>query len=445
MKHGTIRRNGALVSALLGLFMCSPTASASGGRRGHGHKKVELCHVPPGNPAGAHTIRVSVKAAKRYLRHNPGDSLGKCPSGCASGDDCNDNNPCTVDVCDPATGACDNSGQVDCDDGNDCTQNGCDPTVGCVASLILVDSPCDDEDICTVGELCDAHGACGGGAPVPNCCSSAADCDDGDACTGDHCTTGNVCLHTNDVVCNAGDCEVAICNPSTGQCETTMESCPTDPTDLCKVPVCIANACIGGADLCSFEDTVCGEGEVCNSGTGQCELAGNRVFVTDSLVRAQNIGGLDGADARCQAGADAANIGGTWKAWLSTSTVNAKDRIDGSGPYVRMDGALIANDLADLTDGSIAVAINLSEFGAQPDGGFIDFTRVWTGTDTNGEAADVTFSALISSFCFDWTGEGGNQAAHRGEYTRTDAQWTIRSDAFAICNSLLRLYCFESD
>jgi hypothetical protein len=58
-----------------------------------------------------------------------------------------------------------------------------------------------------------------------------------------------------------------------------------------------------------------------------------------------SLGGLEGADAHCQTPAAAAGAGGkTWRAYLSTSTVNARDRI-GSGPWHNAKGELIAADL----------------------------------------------------------------------------------------------------
>jgi len=42
--------------------------------------KVTLCHVPPGNPANAHTIVVGEAAVPAHLAH--GDSLGACPQAC---------------------------------------------------------------------------------------------------------------------------------------------------------------------------------------------------------------------------------------------------------------------------------------------------------------------------------------------------------------------------
>lgn len=39
--------------------------------------KIQICHVPPGNPANAHTITVS-PAAWAGHSHHPGDHLGAC-------------------------------------------------------------------------------------------------------------------------------------------------------------------------------------------------------------------------------------------------------------------------------------------------------------------------------------------------------------------------------
>lgn len=41
-------------------------------------KKTYVCHIPPGNPANAHTIHVGNPAVDAHLAH--GDSLGKCES-----------------------------------------------------------------------------------------------------------------------------------------------------------------------------------------------------------------------------------------------------------------------------------------------------------------------------------------------------------------------------
>ena len=45
--------------------------------------KVDVCHIPPGNPDNAHTITISEKAVETHLEH--GDQLGACDSDLAAG------------------------------------------------------------------------------------------------------------------------------------------------------------------------------------------------------------------------------------------------------------------------------------------------------------------------------------------------------------------------
>ena len=71
-------------------------------------------------------------------------------------------------------------------------------------------------------------------------------------------------------------------------------------------------------------------------------------FITSvGLGDGGNLGGLAGADAHCQALAEAAGAGHhTWRAYLSTqgdNAVNARDRI-GSGPWANAEGLTIATN-----------------------------------------------------------------------------------------------------
>ncbi|MFA4886662.1 MAG: hypothetical protein WC595_00455 [Candidatus Nanoarchaeia archaeon] len=72
-------------------------------------------------------------------------------------------------------------------------------------------------------------------------------------------------------------------------------------------------------------------------------------FITSKGNGAQggNYNGINGADAYCQS---LGLAGKTWKAYLSTSTENAKDRI-GNGPWHNLKGELIATTLAQLHNG----------------------------------------------------------------------------------------------
>ena len=55
-----------------------------------------------------------------------------------------------------------------------------------------------------------------------------------------------------------------------------------------------------------------------------------------------DLGGLEGADAHCQSLAESVGAGGrTWRAYLSTSDVDSRDRI-GDGPWYNSRGVEIA-------------------------------------------------------------------------------------------------------
>lgn len=61
-----------------------------------------------------------------------------------------------------------------------------------------------------------------------------------------------------------------------------------------------------------------------------------------------NLGGIAGADAHCQALAEAAgSTGKTWHAYLSTSSEDARDRI-GAGPWYNANGQLVARSVDHL-------------------------------------------------------------------------------------------------
>ncbi len=51
-----------------------------------GEDKVTICHIPPGNPENAHTIRVGAAAVPAHLLLH-GDSLGECDGGGGGGGD----------------------------------------------------------------------------------------------------------------------------------------------------------------------------------------------------------------------------------------------------------------------------------------------------------------------------------------------------------------------
>ena len=90
------------------------------------------------------------------------------------------------------------------------------------------------------------------------------------------------------------------------------------------------------------------------------------VFVT-STTHAGNFGGLDGADAICQARAESLVSmapPGAYKAWLSTSAASSAARLThATVPDRLVDGTIVANNWTDLTDCDLQAPINRRENG----------------------------------------------------------------------------------
>ncbi len=42
----------------------------------HRNQKITICHIPPGNPANAHSITISINALEAHRAH--GDFVGPC-------------------------------------------------------------------------------------------------------------------------------------------------------------------------------------------------------------------------------------------------------------------------------------------------------------------------------------------------------------------------------
>lgn len=138
--------------------------------------------------------------------------------------------------------------------------------------------------------------------------------------------------------------------------------------------------------------------------------------------------GLDGGDKLCQLAADAATLGGTWKAWLSSSTVNAIDRIADVGPWYRLDGAKVFNNKASIVTSGPLVAIDRNEQGGMP------MVDTWTGTQNSGIASGFT--------CNNWTDEAPVNGYEGLVGITVGVQfWTDGpSDPCHLKNTL---YCFE--
>lgn len=171
----------------------------------------------------------------------------------------------------------------------------------------------------------------------------------------------------------------------------------------------------------------------CGGGVSSNPVAHNFAFVSPVDVDG-NMGGLTGADDMCVAWASSAGIFGTYRAILSTSTVNARDRLAGARGWVRPDGRPLADLPADLfAPGEPLAALRLGPDGTDQGQQFVWSASRNTGTyNTNGGISD----------CGGWTSTVTESA--RIGFSDTTSSWLDRgSNEF--CTNTNRVYCFQTD
>ena len=251
----------------------------------------DVCHVAS---CDAGTGKCVVSNAKNGLPCTSASACvasSTCKAGACSGTQkvCDDNNACTLDGCDLATGCTATDVSKLCDDGNPCTVEdicsggkcggllrdckeavtqcetaACNAKTGSCNKLPRPKgTPCDDGNPCTKAAACDG-----------NQCKGANACDDGDPCTNDACAPGGKgCVHFKlqgqSGGCQDGDpCIIATCD--NGKCVKTPKSCD-DKTD-CTSDTCLPDGTCKFTKLltgpCDDADP-CTTGEACNK--GQCK------------------------------------------------------------------------------------------------------------------------------------------------------------------------------
>jgi len=140
-------------------------------------------------------------------------------------------------------------------------------------------------------------------------------------------------------------------------------------------------------------------------------------FVTSAGTgKGGDLGGLKGADAHCSSLAEAAGVTGkTWAAYLSTSDIDARDRI-GKGPWVNAKGIKIADDVASLHSDANAISKQtaLNEKGEVVNGRGDKPNRhdMLTGSKPDG-------TRIADQTCGDWTLSGAEGMAIMGHHDRT--------------------------
>jgi hypothetical protein len=209
----------------------------------------------------------------------------------------------------------------------------------------------------------------------------------------------------------------------------------------------------------------CGGDDADNGGQGPNATPTMGFFVSSTTNTTGNLGGLSGADARCQSLATAAGFGNkTWRAYLSVERdasngnrpTDARSRI-GSGPWYNAKGALVASNLTELHARKGDATVFVDEKGLQING-------QWTGSPTpnqhdimTGSNADGTLMAGFT--CNDWTSDSAaafGQVGHSdglGPNQSTDGALSSWNSAHSNQNCANtaprggagRIYCFAAN
>jgi len=191
-------------------------------------------------------------------------------------------------------------------------------------------------------------------------------------------------------------------------------------------------------------------------------------FVTsEGSGKGADLGGLAGADQRCQMLAAAVGAGDrTWRAYLSTQAtatqpaVNARDRI-GTGPWFNSKGSRIARGLSDLhgdtldearIGSSLTKITALTEKGDMIAGPPEENQRhdILTGSQADGR----TFTDNADHTCHNWTSgtEGAAQIGHPDHTGGPNTSWNSAHASRGCSQDNLKamggaglFYCFAVD
>ena len=166
------------------------------------------------------------------------------------------------------------------------------------------------------------------------------------------------------------------------------------------------------------------------AGAARAQDSGMTFFLATNPGKGGDLGGLVGADARCQTLAKEATAAGkTWRAYLSTpaaggqAAVNARDRI-GKGPWRNAKGVVVAKDVEELhANPNINFETALTAKGEPVNSRRLkpNYHDILTGSQADGRAFPADKG---DTTCGNWT-SGGDGSAFVGHHDREG----LRDDA----------------
>jgi hypothetical protein len=165
------------------------------------------------------------------------------------------------------------------------------------------------------------------------------------------------------------------------------------------------------------------------------------IFVTSQSWNG-NLGGVSGADSKCQVLADDAELDGTFKAWISQSVSSSPAQSWSPPtldlPYYLVDGTTKVADgwehLFNANNHELHHAINQDENGQTVTGAL----RAWTNTNWNG-------NVVSTDDCDGWS-IGYYYHDGKGKYGGVedkDHHWSWKGEVN--CNWKIRLYCIQQN
>ncbi|MHC5109551.1 MAG: hypothetical protein ACYTHJ_06695 [Planctomycetota bacterium] len=198
--------------------------------------------------------------------------------------DCDDDNPCTEDTCNPDLEICIHTpipeccvAHGQCDDGNECTDDFCDRpdscnTGTCTYAPRAAGAPCGNQQgsQCDLSDTCDGNGIC-----EPNLRPDGSPCFDGLYCTQNDTCSNGVCTGGTQRDCDDGSaCTIDICDNDEAMCEyVPVEDCcitndDCDDGNDCTVNVCADGNCVNpplptGTSCGNDADTACSNADTC--------------------------------------------------------------------------------------------------------------------------------------------------------------------------------------
>ena len=211
---------------------------------------------------------------------------------------------------------------------------------------------------------------------------------------------------------------------STAESTTQTSGATTEPSPAC------GNGIVEPDEECDDGDLIP------DNGCSDTCTADIRAFVSSADYKAGELMSLILADALCFNLALQADLPEPlrFKAFLSDSKTDARDRFKGRGRIVLMNGLVFADGWDTLLAGELHGPLEVTEKSETYHG------PVWTGTRPDGTAVPD------STHCADWSSSSPIDTAYYGYSDEVSGEWLLADqlDNPAECMAPLAIYCFET-